>query len=225
MKKNRFKKAWLNEHLHDPFVKRAQKENYRSRAVYKLQEIDEIHKLLRPGQIIVDLGSAPGAWSQYLSRKLGDGEGGLRGEVIALDLLPMEPVGGVRFIQGDFREAETLAQLEAALQGRGVDVVLSDMAPNLSGIASADAARIEHLADLSLEFARKWLKDDGALLIKSFHTGYFSQIVNRFKLQFKTVKTIKPKASRDRSAEVFILGLDPKPTEVKPNELLHIKNQ
>ena len=216
MKKNRFKKAWLNEHLHDPFVKRAQKENYRSRAVYKLQEIDEIHKLLRPGQIIVDLGSAPGAWSQYLSRKLGDGEGGLRGEVIALDLLPMEPVGGVRFIQGDFREAETLAQLEAALQGRGVDVVLSDMAPNLSGIASADAARIEHLADLSLEFARKWLKDDGALLIKSFHTGYFSQIVNRFKLQFKTVKTIKPKASRDRSAEVFILGLDPKPTEVKP---------
>lgn len=215
MKKNRFKKAWLNEHLHDPFVKRAQKENYRSRAVYKLQEIDEIHKLLRPGQTIVDLGSAPGAWSQYLSRKLADGEGSLRGEVIALDLLPMEPVGGVRFIQGDFREAETLAQLEAALQGRGVDVVLSDMAPNLSGIASADAARIEHLADLSLEFARKWLKDDGALLIKSFHTGYFSQIVNRFKLQFKTVKTIKPKASRDRSAEVFILGLDPKPTEEK----------
>lgn len=210
MKKNRFKKAWLNEHLHDPFVKRAQKENYRSRAVYKLQEIDEIHKLLRPGQIIVDLGSAPGAWSQYLSRKLADGNGNLRGEVLALDLLPMEPVGGVRFIQGDFREPETLAQLEAALQGRGVDVVLSDMAPNLSGIPSADAARIEHLADLSLDFARKWLKEDGALLIKSFHTGYFSQIVNRFKLQFKTVKTIKPKASRDRSAEVFILGLHPK---------------
>ncbi|MDE2255206.1 MAG: RlmE family RNA methyltransferase [Betaproteobacteria bacterium] len=215
MKKNRFKKAWLNEHLHDPFVKRAQKENFRSRAVYKLQEIDEIHKLLRPGQVIVDLGSAPGAWSQYLSRKLADGEGSLKGEVIALDLLPMEPVSGVQFIQGDFREADTLAQLEAALQGRGVDVVLSDMAPNLSGIASADAARIEHLADLSLEFARKWLKDDGALLIKSFHTGYFSQIVNRFKLQFKTVKTMKPKASRDRSAEVFILGLYPKSPEVK----------
>ncbi|WP_094162107.1 RlmE family RNA methyltransferase [Thiomonas delicata] len=212
MKKNRFKKAWLNEHLHDPFVKLAQKENFRSRAVYKLKEIDEANKLIRPGQMIVDLGSAPGAWSQYLGRKLAGEDGSIRGKVIALDLLPMEPVDGVQFIQGDFREAATLAQLEAALHGARVDVVLSDMAPNLSGIASADAARIEHLADLSLDFAQNWLKADGALLIKSFHTGYFSQIVNRFKLQFKTVKTIKPKASRDRSAEVFILGLQPKST-------------
>ncbi|OIQ95750.1 ribosomal RNA large subunit methyltransferase E [mine drainage metagenome] len=212
MKKNRFKKAWLNEHLHDPFVKLAQKENFRSRAVYKLKEIDEANKLIRPGQVIVDLGSAPGAWSQYLGRKLAGEDGSIRGTVIALDLLPMEPVDGVQFIQGDFREAATLAQLEAALRSARVDVVLSDMAPNLSGIASADAARIEHLADLSLDFARNWLKADGALLIKSFHTGYFSQIVNRFKLQFKIVKTIKPKASRDRSAEVFILGLQPKST-------------
>ncbi len=210
MKKNRFKKAWLNEHLHDPFVKLAQKENFRSRAVYKLKEIDEANKLIRPGQVIVDLGSAPGAWSQYLGRKLAGEDGSMRGTVIALDLLPMEPVDGVQFIQGDFREAAALAQLEAALRSARVDVVLSDMAPNLSGIASADAARIEHLADLSLDFARHWLKADGALLIKSFHTGYFSQIVNRFKLQFRIVKTIKPKASRDRSAEVFILGLQPK---------------
>lgn len=209
MKKNRFKKAWLTEHLTDPFVKLAQKENYRSRAVYKLQEIAEANRLVRPGQVIVDLGAAPGAWSQYLARKLAGAEGP-RATLFALDLLPMEPIDGVHFIQGDFREAEVFAQLEQALGDRRVDLVLSDMAPNLSGIASADAARIEHLAELALEFADKWLIDDGALLIKSFHTGYFSQIVERFKRQFKVVKTIKPKASRDRSAEVFVLGMVPK---------------
>lgn len=216
MKKNRFKKAWLNEHLHDPFVKQAQKENFRSRAVYKLKEIDETNKLIRPGQVIVDLGSAPGAWSQYLGRKLVGTDGAIRGTLIALDLLPMEAVEGVQFIQGDFREASALAQLEAALNNARVDVVLSDMAPNLSGIASADAARIEHLADLALDFARHRLKPDGALLIKSFHTGYFGQVVNRFKLQFKIVKTIKPKASRDRSAEVFVLGMQPKAAAESP---------
>lgn len=210
MKKNRFKKAWLTEHLTDPFVKLAQKDNYRSRAVYKLQEIDVANRLLKPGQVVVDLGSAPGAWSQYLARKLSTKDGGIDGTVIALDLLPMEPIEGITFVQGDFREPDVLARLEAELAGRKVDVVLSDMAPNLSGISSADAARIEHLADLSLEFADAWLKDDGALLIKSFHTGYFSQIVARFKQQFQTVKTIKPKASRDRSAEVFLLGMRPK---------------
>ncbi len=210
MKKNRFKKAWLTEHLTDPYVKLAQKDNYRSRAVYKLQEIDVANRLLKPGQIVVDLGSAPGAWSQYLARTLGARDGSLDGTVIALDLLPMEPVAGITFLQGDFREPEVLARLEAELAGRRIDVVLSDMAPNLSGISSADAARIEHLADLSLEFADAWLKDEGALLIKSFHTGYFSQVVARFKQQFQVVKAIKPKASRDRSAEVFILGLHPK---------------
>ncbi len=203
MKKNRFKKAWLNEHLTDPYVKQAQKDNYRSRAVYKLREIDEAHRLLRPGQVVVDLGSAPGAWSQYLARKLGADRAGA---IVALDLLPMEPVEGVHFIQGDFREPEALKRLEAALLGRRVDVVLSDMAPNLSGIASADAARIEHLAELALDFAGNWLEADGALLMKSFHTGYFSQIVTRFKQQFRVVRTLKPKASRDRSAEVFVLG-------------------
>ena len=212
MKKNRFSKQWLNEHVHDPFVKQAQKDNYRSRAVYKLQEIDEAHRLVRPGQCIVELGSAPGAWSQYLARRLGtDAAGALRGRVVALDLLPMEPVEGVEFIQGDFREAEVLQRIEAMLEGRRVDLVLSDMAPNLSGIASADAARVEHLADLALEFAGNWLSDEGALLIKTFHSGYFSQIVTRYKQRFRTVKTLKPKASRERSAEVFVLAMRPKP--------------
>jgi 23S rRNA (uridine2552-2'-O)-methyltransferase len=212
MKKNRFSKKWLNEHLHDPYVKQAQKDNYRSRAAYKLQEIDQDHRLVRPGQLIVELGSAPGAWSQYLVRRMGsDAAGALRGQVVALDLLPMEPVDGVQFLQGDFREPEVLQQVEALLAGRRVDLVLSDMAPNLSGIASADAARIEHLADLALEFAVNWLGDDGALLIKTFHSGYFSQIVTRYKQHFKVVKAIKPKASRERSAEVFVLALNPKP--------------
>lgn len=211
-KKNRFKKQWLNEHLHDPFVKQAQKDHYRSRAAYKLQEIDEQHRLVRPGQLIVELGSAPGAWSQYLVRRLGtDAAGALRGQVVALDLLPMEPVEGVQFLQGDFREPEVLEQLEALLEGRRVDLVLSDMAPNLSGIASADAARVEHLADLALDFAVNWLGEGGALLIKTFHSGYFSQIVTRYKQHFKVVKALKPKASRERSAEVFVLALQPKP--------------
>ncbi len=212
MKKNRFSKKWLNEHLHDPFVKQAQKDNYRSRAVYKLQEIDEAHRLVRPGQFIVELGSAPGAWSQYLARRLGSDAGGvLRGRVVALDLLPMEPVEGVEFIQGDFREAEVLRHIEGLLAGRRVDLVLSDMAPNLSGIASADAARVEHLADLALEFAGQWLTEEGSLLIKTFHSGYFSQIVARYKQRFRSVKTLKPKASRERSAEVFVLAMHPKP--------------
>ena len=212
MKKNRFSKQWLNEHLHDPYVKLAQKDNYRSRAVYKLQEIDEAHRLVRPGQCIVELGSAPGAWSQYLARRLGaDATGALRGRVVALDLLPMDPVEGVEFIQGDFREAEVLQRIEAMLGGRRVDLVLSDMAPNLSGISSADAARVEHLADLALEFAGNWLTEDGALLIKTFHSGYFSQIVARYKQRFRNVRTLKPKASRERSAEVFVLAMQPKP--------------
>ncbi len=211
IKKNRSNKRWLQEHLHDPFVKQAQKDNFRSRAAYKLQEIDQDHRLVHPGQLIVELGSAPGAWSQYVVRRLGsDASGALRGQVIALDLLPMEPVDGVQFLQGDFREPEVLQRLEALLGGRRVDLVLSDMAPNLSGIASADAARVEHLADLALDFAVNWLGDDGALLIKTFHSGFFSQIVARYKQHFGSVRTLKPKASRERSAEVFVLARQPK---------------
>lgn len=204
-KKNRFSKAWLNTHLNDPYVKLAQREGYRARAAYKLKEIDDIESLLHPGQVVVDLGSAPGSWSQYVRNRLARG-GTVHGAIFALDLLPMEAVADVHFLQGDFREDAVLQQLEALLAGRKVDVVLSDMAPNLSGIASADAARIEHLSELALDFARRWLQPHGALLIKTFHGSLYSQIVQQFKQTFHQVKAIKPKASRDKSAETFLLA-------------------
>lgn len=204
-KKNRFSKAWLNTHLNDPYVKLAQREGYRARAAYKLKEIDDIESLLHPGQVVVDLGSAPGSWSQYVRNRLARG-GTVHGAIFALDLLPMEAVADVHFLQGDFREDAVLQELEALLAGRKVDVVLSDMAPNLSGIASADAARIEHLSELALDFARRWLQPHGALLIKTFHGSLYSQIVQQFKQTFHQVKAIKPKASRDKSAETFLLA-------------------
>jgi len=206
MAKNRFNQSWLHDHINDPYVKMAQREGYRARAAYKLKEIDEQDKLIRPGMVIVDLGAAPGSWSQYARNKLAMGTGGIDGTIIALDLLPMEPVADVRFLQGDFREDNVLAQLEEVLGGRSVDLVISDMAPNLSGVASADAARIEHVCDLALEFAQNHLKPDGALLVKCFHGSGYSQIVEKFKQQFKVVAPRKPKASRDKSAETFILG-------------------
>ena len=206
MAKNRFNQSWLHDHINDPYVKMAQREGYRARAAYKLKEIDEQDKLIRPGMVIVDLGAAPGSWSQYARNKLAMGTGGIDGTIIALDLLPMEPVADVRFLQGDFREDNVLAQLEEVLGGRSVDLVISDMAPNLSGVASADAARIEHVCDLALEFAQNHLKPDGALLVKCFHGSGYSQIVEKFKQQFKVVAARKPKASRDKSAETFILG-------------------
>lgn len=205
-------KAWLHEHINDPYVKLANREGYRARAAYKLQEIDESFGLIRPGSLVVDLGSAPGAWSQYLRRKMahtsttGAG-GGVDGIIIALDMLPMEPIDGVHFIQGDFREDAVLAQLTQALQGRLADVVVSDMAPNLSGIASADAARGEHLMELALAFAQQHLKPQGILLAKVFHGASYDGIVQRFKAAFVHVKPCKPKASRDRSAETFLLGV------------------
>jgi 23S rRNA (uridine2552-2'-O)-methyltransferase len=159
-------KAWLHDHLTDPYVRQAQAEGYRARAAYKLKEIDEVHRLFRPGQVVVDLGSAPGAWSQYLRRRFAPkvaGQGGaasgeLDGMLVALDLLPMEPIEGVHFLQGDFREDAVLQQLERALGGRAVDVVVSDMAPNLSGIASADAARLADLVELAVDFAERHLR-------------------------------------------------------------------
>ena len=154
MAKNKLNKNWLHDHINDPYVKQAQKDGYRARAAYKLKEIDESEKLIRPGQIIVDLGCAPGSWAQYARHKLsGQQGGGIHGVIIGLDLLPMEPIADVHFIQGDFREQSVLRQLETVLAGRQVDLVLSDMAPNLSGIAVADAARVEHLIDLAIEFA------------------------------------------------------------------------
>ena len=213
MAKNRFNQSWLHDHINDPYVKMAQREGYRARAAYKLKEIDEQDKLIKPGQVIVDLGSAPGSWSQYARNKLAQGaqrdatrEGGIDGTVIALDLLPMEPIADVQFILGDFREDSVLGQLEEMVGARQVDLVISDMAPNLSGVASADAARIEHVCDLALEFSQNHLKSDGALLVKCFHGSGYSQIVDKFKQQFTTVAARKPKASRDKSSETFILG-------------------
>nr|WP_217345278.1 RlmE family RNA methyltransferase [Noviherbaspirillum sp. L7-7A]MBV0879528.1 RlmE family RNA methyltransferase [Noviherbaspirillum sp. L7-7A] len=207
MAKNKLNKNWLHDHINDPYVKLAQKEGYRARAAYKLKEIDESEKLIRPGQIIVDLGSTPGSWSQYVRQKLSGAEnGGINGTIIGLDMLPMEPIADVHFILGDFREESVLAKLEVILAGRKVDLVLSDMAPNLSGIAIADAARVEHIIDLAIEFARAHMKPSGSLLVKCFNGTGFSQLVEKFRQEFKTVIQKKPKASRDKSSEIFLLG-------------------
>ena len=208
-KSKKVNKAWLNDHINDPYVKLAQREGYRARAAYKLKEIDEALGLIRPGNVVVDLGSTPGAWSQYVRRRLSPGgaaAGQLDGVILALDLLPMEPIEGVTFLQGDFREPQVLAGLEAALAGRIVDVVVSDMAPNLSGIESADAARISHLVELAIEFSLAHLKPEGALVTKVFHGSGYSQLVKLFKDTFVQVKPIKPKASRDKSSETFLVG-------------------
>jgi 23S rRNA (uridine2552-2'-O)-methyltransferase len=209
-KSKKVNKAWLNDHVNDTYVKLALKEGYRARAAYKLKEIDETLGLIRPGHLVVDLGSAPGAWSQYLRRRLspdGAAVGELNGRIIALDILPMDPVEGVQFIQGDFRENEVAALLESALQGRQADVVVSDMAPNLSGIESSDAARVQHLIELAVEFAQNHMKPQGALVVKVFHGSGYGQIVKMFKETFKVVKPIKPKSSRDKSSETFLVGM------------------
>lgn len=208
-KSKKVNKAWLNDHVNDPYVKLAQKEGYRARAAYKLREIDETLHLVRPGQVIVDLGCAPGAWSQYLRRRLapsGAAVGELRGTIIGLDLLPMEPIEGVQYLQGDFRTPEVLAQLEALLEGRPVDLVVSDMAPNLSGVTSVDSARIEELVTLAIDFCQRHLKPGGSLVAKVFHGSGYNELVHLFRAAFRTVKPLKPKASRDRSSETFLIG-------------------
>lgn len=203
-------KAWLNDHVNDPYVKLATREGYRARAAYKLKEIDETLGLVKPGHLVVDLGSAPGAWSQYLRRKMspaGAAIGELNGTIVALDLLPMAPIEGVQFLQGDFREPEMLTRLTEVLQGRLADVVVSDMAPNLSGIESADASRVAHLVELALEFTQTHMKPQGALVVKVFHGSGYNELVKLFKASFRTVKPIKPKASRDKSSETFLVGM------------------
>ena len=207
-------KAWLNDHVNDTYVKLAKREGYRARAAYKLKEIDDMLGLIKPGNCVVDLGSVPGAWSQYARRKLspaGAAMGALNGRIVALDILPMEPVEGVVFIQGDFREPEVLQQLEQTLSADSgftkVDVVISDMAPNLSGIDSADAARVAHLVELAVDFAVSHLKPDGALVVKLFHGGAYSPMVKLFKETFRVVKPVKPKASRPNSSETFLVGM------------------
>jgi 23S rRNA (uridine2552-2'-O)-methyltransferase len=219
-KSKKINKAWLLDHLNDTYVKLSKKEGYRARAAYKLKEIDETVGLLKPGQVVVDLGAAPGAWSQYVRRKLsvkvadsvGAGLGPLNGTIIALDILDFEPIDGVVFIQGDFRDEAVLAQLETAVSGRPVDVVVSDLAPNLTGIASSDAARVTHLVELAVEFAIRHLNPSGALVCKVFNGGNYGELVGLLRSNFRTVKSIKPKASRDRSSETFLVGVGLKVT-------------
>ena len=205
MARSKTSKAWLQEHVSDPYVHMAQKDGYRARAAYKLKEIDDEYHLIKSGMVVVDLGSTPGSWSQIVREKLAQ-HGQIQGRIIALDLLDMEPIAGVDFIQGDFREDEVLTQLQNLLGDSRVDLVLSDMAPNLSGIASVDAARIEHISELALDFAQNHLQPNGALLIKTFHGGAFDSIVKQFRAMFKHVHIRKPKASRDKSAETYVLG-------------------
>ena len=224
-KSKKVNKAWLNDHLNDPYVKLAQREGYRARAAYKLKEIDETLHLLRPGQVVVDLGAAPGAWSQYVRRRFaprdvgtgGAAVGALNGTILALDLLPFEPIEGVVVVEGDFREDAVAGQLAVLLAGRKVDVLLSDMAPNLSGIESSDAARMADLVELAVEFAGRHLARDGALVCKVFHGSGYSQLVKLFKNSFRTVKPIKPKASRDKSAETFLVGIGLKSPAATPD--------
>lgn len=211
-------KAWLNDHVNDTYVKLAKKEGFRARAAYKLKEIDEAHKLIKPGHMVIDLGSTPGAWSQYIRRKLspktatggGAAVGELNGRIIALDLLAMEPVEGVVFIQGDFREEAVLAQLTSEMKGDLADVVVSDMAPNLSGIDATDAARVENLIELAIDFCKNHMKPEGALVAKVFHGSGYSQLVVMFKANFKVVKAIKPASSRSESSETFLVGMGQK---------------
>jgi len=202
MKRTKTSKAWMQEHVNDPYVKLAQKDGYRARAAYKLIEIDDKDRLIKPGMVVVDLGSTPGSWSQVAIQRLKG-----NGRVIALDLLPMVGIPGVEFIQGDFREDEILEQLEEKLNGQQIDLVISDMAPNISGISSVDQPNAVYLTELAVDFSLKWLKPEGNFLVKVFVGSGFEEIVKIMRESFDKVLTRKPKASRDRSTEVYLLGL------------------
>ncbi len=191
----------MREHVNDPYVQRAKADGFRSRASFKLMEIDDRDHVIRPGGIVVDLGAAPGGWSQVAVQRL---QG--KGQVLAIDLLEMDGLHGVQFIQGDFREEDVLHRLEEALGGKRVDLVLSDMAPNISGVPLSDQARIMHLAELGLDFCRHWLKPEGCFLVKVFQGYGYEEFVREMKTVFRSVVTRKPDASRDRSAEVYLLG-------------------
>ncbi|MCU0803577.1 MAG: RlmE family RNA methyltransferase [Burkholderiales bacterium] len=201
MKRTKSSRAWLHEHVTDPYVHRAKAEGYRSRAAFKLIEIDAKDRLLAPGQTVVDLGAAPGSWAQVAAAKIGR-----RGRVIGLDLLEVEPLAGALFLRGDFQDERVEAELAAALDGRPVDLVLSDMAPNMSGIASSDQARSMALAELALDFARRHLKPDGAFLVKTFQGAGFPELLASMRRAFRTVATRKPKASRERSSEIYLVA-------------------
>jgi len=191
----------MREHVNDPYVQLARKEGWRSRAAFKLMEIDDRDKLLRSGEVVVDLGATPGGWSQVAARRVGAG-----GLVLALDLLDMEPIHGVDFIQGDFRDEEILAKLEEKLAGRPLGLVMSDMAPNMSGVPLVDQARIMHLAELGLDFCRAHLKPEGAFLVKVFQGTDYEAFLRSMREVFRAVVVRKPDASRGRSAELYLLG-------------------
>lgn len=192
----------MQEHLNDPYVKLAQKEGYRARAAYKLLEIDDKDKLIKPGMTVVDLGSTPGSWSQVVVQRLKG-----QGRVIALDILEMQAIPHVEFIQGDFREEAVLKLLEEKLNNKPVDLVIADMAPNISGVKTVDQAGAAYLTELALEFSQDWLKPGGNFLVKVFIGSGFEEIMKTMRTQFEKVVTRKPKASRDRSNEVYLLGL------------------
>ncbi|NNM70515.1 MAG: 23S rRNA (uridine(2552)-2'-O)-methyltransferase RlmE [Gallionella sp.] len=201
MKPSKTSKQWMREHVNDPFVQLAQKDGYRSRAAYKLLEINDKDRLLKPGMVVVDLGATPGGWSQIAAREVGRG-----GKVIALDLLPLDPLSGVDFIQGDFREESVLKQLQDLLAGRQVGLVISDMAPNMSGVLNADLARALYLAELAMDFALEQLQPGGQFLVKVFQGAGFEEYLKLMRSRFGKVVTRKPKASRDRSSELYLLA-------------------
>ncbi len=205
MKRAKTSKAWMKEHVNDFFVKQAKKEGYRSRAAYKLLEIDERDRILKPGLVVVDLGAAPGSWSQVASRKVGD-----TGKIIALDILEMMPLSNVTFIQSDFREEPAIAELKNHLGGRAANLVISDMAPNMSGIVVSDQARSMYLAELALAFTMEQLNYGGNFLVKVFQGRDFDPFLREMRASFQTVAIRKPKASRDRSNELYLLGLGKK---------------
>ena len=201
MKPSKTSKQWMREHVNDAFVQMAKKDGYRSRAAYKLLEIDGKDHLLKQGTVVVDLGATPGGWSQVAATKVG-----AAGKVIALDLLPLDPLPGVTFIQGDFREESVLKQLERALNGKAVGLVISDMSPNISGVPLVDQARAMHLAELAMEFAIEYLQPGGGFLVKVFQGVGFEAFYKLMRDRFAKVVTRKPKASRDRSSEMYLLG-------------------
>jgi 23S rRNA (uridine2552-2'-O)-methyltransferase len=201
MARSKSSSRWLKEHFDDAWVKRAQAEGWRSRAAFKLEELLDLDRLLKPGMVVVDLGAAPGGWSQLVRARLGE-----TGRVIALDILPMQGIAGVEVIEGDFTGESALKQLEAHLDGAKVDLVLSDMAPNMSGVAVADQIRAMHLAELALAFARDWLKPGGSMLIKLFQGVGFDEYLRDLRADFERVTMRKPKASRARSREVYSLA-------------------
>jgi 23S rRNA (uridine2552-2'-O)-methyltransferase len=217
-RKHRSNRAWIQRHLADPYVQAATRDGYRSRAAYKLIEIDDRDRLIRPPAMVVELGAAPGSWTQVIVQRLSDRSGRLRGRVVALDLLPIEPIEGVQAIEGDFREEAVERSLVEALQGRPADLIVSDMSPNLSGIDAADAARSQDLCDLVLQFAVNHLKPGGDLLVKAFHASGFSQYVHQLKRRFSTVSVRKPAASRPESAEVYLLARSLKQGVAPPAE-------